>query len=160
MDDVTQFFTQCLAWIGENPITCIVFIGFLFGFTLLYFALNVAVTELGISVVFLRRPIYTVPFDQIKSVDKAPLQWRITIAGFSWADRLSSGAGGRRVIQITTDPFGERTLIERKDGSLVVLTPSDRDQLLKDLNAHWSAEALPGAEAVISAEIARRAAER
>ena len=120
---------------------------------------DVVVTSAGISVVVFGRSVYTVPFGDIKRVRTAPMRWEISAGGFSFGNTDSEFSPWNRVLTISLNPFGQRIWVERKDGSLVVLAPSDREKLLQEVSARINADLLPGAEAVIAAEVARRKAE-
>src|SRR5664279_2581637 len=146
-------------WLSTNAWPVAIAVLIIAVFAAAAFGTDVVVTKVGISVVIFGRPVYTVPFGDIKRVRTAPMRWEISAGGLSFGNTDSEFSPWNKVLTITLNPFGQRIWVERKDGSLVVLAPSDREKLLQEVSARINADLLPGAEAVIAAEVARRKAE-
>jgi len=158
-DDVRQIFEPVWSVIVEHPLlTVLVVLGILV-FAALLLAFDVVVTDRGITVVFVRWPLYVIPFDTIRRVEAAPMQWSVSFGPLRWGNSPFDSSLFTRVYEFSSDPFASRVYIERTDGSVVILGPSDRDRFMTDLNARWTSRSLHDADDVILRRIAQERAD-
>jgi hypothetical protein len=148
LDGLSDGLHTTLRFVQANWPFFAVFGGALALFAVGFFGTAVSATEAGVALTLLGRPIYRIPLASIKSADFAPLEASVGVGGVTvWDSR------GKNYLSIVSNPFVRAIRIERTDGIPVYLTPDDGDKFLRDLNAAWTAKALPGAEEVIAARI-------
>ena len=166
--DVQQSLADFWSTVAAHPFLTAAVVAGVLVLAAFYTAFDVVVAQQGISVTFIRWPIYTIPFERIARVDPdpEPLTWGVNLFGFRFGNSPFDSGKWNLVFSFRSDPFAKRVYIETTDRSLFILGPSDREKFLRDLQAHRKPDSVAypkeeeAAEAVIMKRIAQERVDR
>lgn len=132
-----------------------------------YMGLDLKTTDSGIAASFYGWTWYTLPYEEVTSIELAPMENRFTVLGFAVYDSDRSLAPSGKLRKIFTNPFVRRVIIRCADGSAVLVTPDDRESFIREVNRRREGTvpvenraALTAADEVIMKRIAQERADR
>jgi len=98
-----------------------------------YLGLDLTLRDRAVTATMFGRIWFELPYEQVWKVEVAPMRMRVTVFGISVFDSDRELLRAGRLRKVYTNPFVRRVAITCVNGDVVLVTPDDREEFIREL---------------------------